>query len=767
MDKLKHVPLHGLKQRLLGPAVLFVIVVLFNWKLVLTNQYTWMENPDGANLVLPWLQFQAGEWHQGRFPLWDPNSWDGQPLIGQAQPGAAYPLNWLLFLAPLKNGWMRQATLHWYYVLIHYFAALAAYALARELGRSRRASILAGCVYALGGYVAATMAPQMVNGAVWTPLVFLYLFRAERGERPWASALLSGFFLGFGWLAGHHQMNLFVSIAAAAMWTWLCVRSGELDVVMAKLASASLLIAALASAFQTIPTAEYGRLAVRWTGVQDPQHFNETVPYSVHGQYALHPTGILGIFIPNIEQNSYVGIVAFMLAVLGAILAWRERQVRWLATIAAGGLLFALGPNSMLHGVLYSLVPLVDKARVPAAGMLLFALGIAPLAAFGVDLLPRPESFAWSRRTGWMLAGLAGVLGLTGFIFYAARFQSALGDDRIFMTALAAVLAAALFAGWRAGGVSAATGASLAIALVLIELGNAMNYYLPTRWEPAQNPYLHRLAEHGDLVHFIRDRGIPGRVEYDDQAIPYNIGDWYGLEVTNAYTASVLDEVWSLDLFSPRSKDFFGVRYALAKTPPRPGLKELFQGRSGVKIFENTRAYPRVWSVHRATSFPDLKQLRAAYADDQVDLLSTVLLTGEPALNLGACNASSDDEDVQMPLHTPSAVRITANLKCRGMVILTDTWFPGWRATVDGKPAAIHKAYGAVRGVIVEPGVHVIEMYYRPTSVYAGFGLTVLAGMITLVVWRRSRAAERVQAAPVLGAHRTAPAPWSRTRYPV
>jgi hypothetical protein len=199
----------------------------------------------------------------------------------------------------------------------------------------------------------------------------------------------------------------------------------------------------------------------------------------------------------------------------------------------------------------------------------------------------------------------------------------------------------------------------------------------------------------------------------------------------NAYTAGVLDEVWSMDPFSQRSKDFFGIRYAFGKNPPRPGLKELFQGRSGVKVFENVGAYPRVWSVHQATSLPGITDLRAAFRDPTADLRKTVLLTGERSpVELGTCDG--DGEDVQMPEHFPNEVRITANLKCRGMVILTDTWFPGWRATVDGNSATIHKAYGAVRGVIVEPGTHVIEMRYRPLSVFLGLALSALAAVIAL-----------------------------------
>ena len=69
------------------PTLLLVICIGFFWKLVLTDQYTWLDSPDVAYRVLPSYQFQAGEWHAGRFPLWDPNDWAGQTLFGQLQRG--------------------------------------------------------------------------------------------------------------------------------------------------------------------------------------------------------------------------------------------------------------------------------------------------------------------------------------------------------------------------------------------------------------------------------------------------------------------------------------------------------------------------------------------------------------------------------------------------------------------------------------------------------------------------------------------------------
>ncbi len=462
--------MHPWARRWRGPAVLFCLMVAFNWKLVLTNQYTWLENPDIAYQVLPWFQFQAGEWHHARFPLWDPNIFYGQPLIGQAQPGAAYPPNWLLFLWPLKHGWMRQAALHWYLVLIRYFAALAAYALARDLDRSQAASLLAGCAYGLGSYIGTTVRPQMLTGAVWTPLVFLFLFRTARNQRPMASALASGFFLGFGWLAGHHQMNLFVTIAAASMWAWLSVREGRPDRRMMILGSISLGVALLASGLQTIPMAEYGRLAVRWVGApNDPLTLNETVPYTVHQQYSLQPISLLGAFLPNVNSRSdtFVGIVVFSFAIAGLLLAWRTAEVRWLGAIGFGGLLLALGPNSLLHGVAYSVIPLVEKARVPAAAILLFGLAAAVLSAYGVDLMFAPEHASCLRRMGWILGGTGAFLALFSFILYAAKISNLLLDDRTMITSAAAMLAAGLAAGSLAGiARPAAVAATVLLALL-------------------------------------------------------------------------------------------------------------------------------------------------------------------------------------------------------------------------------------------------------------------------------------------------------------
>jgi hypothetical protein len=126
---------------LAAPVLLLLICIGFYWKIVLTDQYTYLEGPDLANQVLPWLQMQAAELHRWKIPLWDPYLWGGQSLLGQVITGAAYPFNWILFLLPFHDGSIRLSYLHWYFVLTHFMAAWFCYLLCRDLKRSRTASV--------------------------------------------------------------------------------------------------------------------------------------------------------------------------------------------------------------------------------------------------------------------------------------------------------------------------------------------------------------------------------------------------------------------------------------------------------------------------------------------------------------------------------------------------------------------------------------------------------------------------------------------------
>ena len=83
--------------------------------------------------------------------------------------------------------------------------------------------------------------------------------------------------------------------------------------------------------------------------------------------------------------------------------------------------------------------------------------------------------------------------------------------------------------------------------------------------------------------------------------------------------------------------------------------------------------------------------------------------------------------------------------RARGQLVLLDTFYPGWRAEVDGREVPIRPANVAFRAVEVEAGSHEVRFSYRPASVIAGGAITLAALALTALglLFGRARRAER------------------------
>lgn len=713
------------RNRIRIAALLFLVMAGFYWKLTLTRQFEWMSGPDLAEQVLPWFHVQAQEWHAGRFPLWDPYLWAGQPLFGQAQPGAAYPLNWLLFLVPLKNGHIAGRALAWYYVAIHLMAAGFCYLFCRSLGRSRSASLAGGLIFSLSGYLANTAWPQMINGAVWIPLVFLFQLRASRSRRPAADAALSGMFLGIAFLGGHHQIPIFTSVAWAGVWIYLLARNRRL----LGAAAVALLFAGLSGAMQTLPAYEYGRLAKRWVGAAEPITWNQPVPYSVHAQYDLKAFSLFGIVFPGVKAHfdPFLGVVAFSLALFAVTALWRDARVRLLAGLALAVILYALGHNSVFQGALYALIPELEKARSASAAVVLFQFAAAALAAFGIDEL----AASWTARGTWILAGFGALaLAIAEAVIFANKLTFP-ADDRVILTAVIALLAAALFAAWRRNALTGTQARVLLVLLLLLELGNTGQYNFADRSDRNQMQWLDAIHGNADIAEYLRKQPGFQRAEIAADAFAPNWGAFHGVEMHGGKTASITTNVLDSELFSLTGRRMYGVAYTIATAPQPNAGDEVFAGASGMKVYRR-EAFPRAWAVHELVRVQQTGEGNILISQDPDSFRRRAHMVGPPP-RVELCAAP---DTVQLTEHAPDRLAIRAEMACDGMVILSDTFYPGWRARVDHRPAQIHQVNGAMRGVAVPRGKHTVTMRYRPVSVYLGAGMTGLGilGALALAV---------------------------------
>jgi len=697
-----------------GPLLLLIVVTGFYWKLV-TRQYTWMDHPDMANQILPWYQTEAAAFHRGEFPLWDPNTWGGQPILGQMQPGAAYPLNWILFLLPLQNGHVNLFLVQLSFIFAHVLGAWFCYWLCRDLDCSVGASILGGAAFSLAGVTGWLGWPQFLNGAIWMPLVLLFFLRSARGERQVANAALSGTFLGVTFLSGHHQIPTFTALMMGGLWIHELVRRRR---AAWPALAAFALFAALAGALQLAPAYEYGVRAVRWVGSQNPVGWNQAVPYIVHQQLSMAPSSLVGLVLPVVtEDGMFIGFAVFVLAMFALPLWFERAEVRVLAAIAAGGVVLALGANTMFQGVAYLSIPLIEKARSPSMAIVLAQFALAVLAAFGVDRMARhPLSARWAA----ILGAFGGLVWMGVAVATTLRPPVQREYEHWAVLGLVALALASLRVARRAL-------PAVVVLLALFEWSTYIGQDYQHREKPAG--YLARLDGDADLVAFLKQRPDLVRIGVDLNTIPYNFGDWNGLEVYQAYLAGLTGNILTAEAAgAPR---LFGLNYFIGGSPSRDSQKLVFHARSGANVYKDSEASPRAWVVHDAVQVERAELVPRLQTSD---LQRRVFLT-EAAPALETCAG----DEVRVTMRTAARTVIATRLSCRGMVLLSDTWYPGWQATLDGIPAKIYEADGAIRGVVAEAGSHTIEMRYRPRSVFAGAGLTAVGLLGALVLGIRGR----------------------------
>lgn len=158
-----------------------------------------------------------------------------------------------------------------------------------------------------------------------------------------------------------------------------------------------------------------------------------------------------------------------------------------------------------------------------------------------------------------------------------------------------------------------------------------------------------------------------------------------------------------------------------------------------VLVYENPAAFPRAFAVSRWESAPDAVAARARALTAEFDPRTSAVVEGTVA-------GSGHGGVVNIAEYGATHLRLGVEMIGPGLIVLTDTFYPGWDARVDGRAARIHRVNGVFRGVFVEGGRHEIIMRFRPASQFWGLALSAagLAAVIALVVVSRRRSSVRV-----------------------
>ncbi len=155
-----------------------------------------------------------------------------------------------------------------------------------------------------------------------------------------------------------------------------------------------------------------------------------------------------------------------------------------------------------------------------------------------------------------------------------------------------------------------------------------------------------------------------------------------------------------------------------------------------VKIYENLDVLPRPFFVHRAVRAGDDETALALMRDEAFDPAETVVLAaGEGALLAAESAGAGGQPSIRVLRDEPETIAVEVTSDAPGYLVLSDAWLPGWRASVDGEPAALQRANVLFRAVALEAGRHRVSFTYRPASLLWGRWVSILGIAIVALAW--------------------------------
>jgi hypothetical protein len=716
----------------------------------------------------------------GYLPHWTRDLYGGQPFAANIQHAVYYPGNlpFLLFAPAVAMKVVVATTVA--------FGASTMWAYCRfALRTSGAAAFLGGLAFGFGGMsLQHIILTNQLQAIAWMPLLLLFAHLAlEEGRLRWVVA--SALSIGLQFLAGHPEEWVY-TLAALALYAlaWSLAEGPAAwprrAVTAVVRTGGSLALFACLFGWQLFPT-----LTLRSQGFRSDPSFRQ--------QFPLPQESAVNAMLPDFgkvlvgENVFHVGVVALGLAALGLWAGGRGLGwVRiWLAAIAAGGFVMALGNATAPYRFLYENVDLVRGFRVPARYLLLPSFALAAAAALGTDALLRNRVGEWRGRVREAAGGLGVLLVTFGFTLGIAHVTRPGPSTKWWALAAVAGVAAWALAGWAR--VPRAAVAALLLLVTGLELHQARPHAEYRSVAPRESldlygPVIERIArEGGRMITIARlpEEGGPGpalrvpeRLNERDATV-FNAG--FGTRAVsrpNTHVGRHVETAIGRDgglmplrryreffaaasgsggevtrglHFEPPSAwrwevlDFLAVRWFVTNPLPREeaavlrahGFRPVL--RYAFAILWKRAEPPLIRVEDRVAVVPRAANRLAALRSGPA--LSRRAIVEEPVRVQRGATGRVDGERVDH-----SSVSATVRSTGAALLVLADPWYPGWRAYVDGRPQKLLRVNHAFRGVRVPAGAHRVEFRFEDSRYRWGVGLaafTALCLLLTVALRRR------------------------------
>ncbi len=697
----------------------------------------------------PWREVAFDALRAGHLPLWNSLNGAGAPLFANYQSSLLYPFSWIGFVLPLAQTMSLVAVLHLF------IAGWGMQSFTRRLGASNLGSGVSALAFGLSAYlVARTGTYPMIQTAAWLPWLLWATLRLLDGGRPRSAGLLA-IFAALLLLAGHAQTAWYSVLLVGGFALYWTLTHRPFRWLRLIGAVGSLLIGAGIAGLQLLATAELLAQSQRAGGVAFDFAMN----------YSYTPASVLNLFAPNVfgtpadgsyllpraffEDAVYVGVIpliAALAAVIGRIVRWRDPDrppiyattFFWLIVVIVG-FVFALGVNTPIFPFLYRNVPTFNLFQAPERWHLWTVTGLSVLAGIGVTVWTHGARLRrWTMRATFACLVAALLAVIAPLVLKGDSPALPLLEHAAFALGVLGVLAGSLTLAQPKPDTAAhrrwALSVLVVVAVDLVWAGWGLNPAIPATFYDSAAPAdaaparAYWTAEAEETVKFEHYFPFKNYTVAADQ--------WRDLRLSELPNLNLIDRLPLLNNFEPLLVGHFADYLDLVEAHPEASASLLQAAGVGATYAPDLQPLDqpaaRAWLLAAVCWHEDEDSLKAALVDPSWQPLGQLQMLGD-----GDCaDPQPVAGDVVVTADEGNSLALSVDAPQASWLVVADTDYPGWVATIDGVETPIYRANLNFRAVQVDAGVHEVRFDYQPDWLLSGALISVVSLLLALLLYR-------------------------------
>jgi len=757
--------------------VLTFLILLFCRELLINGKVPFYR--DLTNYFYPLRYSLYQSYRGGELPLWDRHFAQGFPNFASFQSGAFYPPHFVFFVFPFFTSIRALFIFHFL------IAGIGTYKLLRRWDYSWELALVGSLVFSFGGVIVSlTNLLNHFQSAVWLPWLILS-FESLLITPRWTHLLTFIFVSAVQLLAGSPEM--FALSMSLALIDGFRMRDRDPQVSFCRIFSLALggnVLMLCVIMAQFLPTTELIMESRR----------SQSIPAAEAFMWSFDPATLINLFFVDreVESKLAVGLIQFFtrrvplfincylgMTSLFGIAFWcycgTRREKVYLTGLVLASLALALGDNALIYPFLFQHLPFFSAIRFPEKFFFLTYVFLIVIAMRGLRILLVDR--------GKELKAAISILGLICIFWIAAYFTlmtqsealaefiAANGNIPSHFQASAtasvltnlqrqAILSVALFVLlvlFKANKIRRLLFSILLVSLVFVDLASVQQGFLfsvhPNKVY-AERPviesskaYLSRFFFYPSSydLHpaFFTVRGQPTF----EQAVALSFENY----LPNVGVLDGIDYFQEIDALGRRAyKDFltfantlefsrqlrllrtFNVGYLVSFQPlPEIGIRLIGHFPNYFSwLYEVEDTVPRAYVVNRTIVEKEPAKALVRLSLPEFDPLREVVLEDDTAIQ--PTNPLQALVNIQHYGSTSVTINTATNQK--SVLVLTDSFYPGWKVFVDEKEAKILKANHFYRAVVITPGQHFVEFKYEPMSFTLGLVISVFTVTCLFIV---------------------------------